>query len=197
MAESRNQDSTYQARIPIFPRSVKGKFRSLKWTVLTLAYGVYFLLPWLRWERLSGSSQAVLFDIQARRFYVFDLVVHPQQIILVGGLSGDCRTAAVLRHRYRRPRVLRLFLFPDPVDGRLHPDRTPGSGGASGAHPVGQGTLAWREDLEAGGDPCALAAGGACYRYDIHLVLGRCAAACAGYPDRATRRFPLMPLRCF
>lgn len=85
MAESRNQDSTYQARIPIFPRSVKGKFRSIKWTVLTVAYGVYFLLPWLRWERLSGPSQAVLFDIEARRFYVFDLVIHPQQIFWLAG----------------------------------------------------------------------------------------------------------------
>ncbi len=86
MAESRTQDSTYQARIPIFPRSVKGKFRSLKWIVLTVAYGVYFLLPWLHWERLSGPSQAVLFDIEARRFYVFDLVVHPQQIFWLAGM---------------------------------------------------------------------------------------------------------------
>ena len=85
MVESRIQEPIYQARIPIFPRSVKGKFRSIKWTVLTVAYGVYFLLPWLRWERLSGPSQAVLFDIQARRFYVFDLVIHPQQIFWLAG----------------------------------------------------------------------------------------------------------------
>lgn len=86
MAESPNSDSTYQARIPIFPRSVKGRFRSIKWAILVLAYGVYFLLPWLRWERTAGPSQAVLFDIEARRFYLFDLVVHPQEIFWLAGL---------------------------------------------------------------------------------------------------------------
>lgn len=85
MAESHHHESTYQARIPIFPRSVKGRFRSIKWAILALAYSVYFLLPWLRWDRLSGPSQAVLFDIEARRFYLFDLVVHPQQIFWLAG----------------------------------------------------------------------------------------------------------------
>ncbi|WP_412852295.1 cytochrome c oxidase accessory protein CcoG [Ectothiorhodospira shaposhnikovii] len=70
----------YQARIPIYPRSVKGRFRNLKWAVLALAYGVFFLLPWLRWERAFGPDQAVLFDIPGRRFYLFDLLVHPQDI---------------------------------------------------------------------------------------------------------------------
>lgn len=86
MADSRTtQESTYQARIPIFPRSVKGRFRSVKWAILTIAYGVYFLLPWLPWERMSGASQAVLFDLEGRRFYLFDLVVHPQQIFWLAG----------------------------------------------------------------------------------------------------------------
>lgn len=85
MTDSARHDVAYQARIPIFPRSVKGKFRTLKWGVLVLAYGVYFLLPWLRWERAAAPDQAVLFDIEARRFYVFDLVVHPQEIFWLAG----------------------------------------------------------------------------------------------------------------
>ncbi len=76
----------YQARIPIYPRSVKGRFRTLKWGILALAYGVYFLLPWLRWERSIGIPQAVAFDIEARRFYLFDLVVHAQDIFWLVGL---------------------------------------------------------------------------------------------------------------
>ena len=76
----------YQSRVPIFPRSVKGKFRNLKTAVLILAYGVYFLLPWLRWERSTGSDQAVLFDLVGRRFYVFDLVVYAQDIFWLAGL---------------------------------------------------------------------------------------------------------------
>jgi cytochrome c oxidase accessory protein FixG len=76
----------YQSRIPIFPRSVKGRFRNLKTAILVLAYGVYFLLPWLRWERATGSDQAVLFDLVGRRFYLFDLVVYAQDIFWLAGL---------------------------------------------------------------------------------------------------------------
>lgn len=70
----------YQKRLPIHPRSVEGRFRKLKTGVVVLAYGVYFLLPWLRWSRPTGVNQAVLFDIPGRKFYLFDLVVQAQDI---------------------------------------------------------------------------------------------------------------------
>ncbi|MDZ7803700.1 cytochrome c oxidase accessory protein CcoG [Thiohalophilus sp.] len=76
----------YQARIPIYPRSVKGRFRTIKYAILTLAYGVYFLLPWLRWARENAPDQAVLFDLAGRRFYLFDLVVYAQDIFWLAGL---------------------------------------------------------------------------------------------------------------
>ncbi len=76
----------YQARIPIYPRSVKGRFRTLKWGILTLAYSVYFLLPWLRWERNVGPDQAVLFDIADRKFYLFSLVMHAQDLFWLTGI---------------------------------------------------------------------------------------------------------------
>lgn len=76
----------YARRVPIFPRSIKGRFRNLKNGVLVLAYGVYFLLPWLRWDRPTGPDQAVLFDLPGRLFYLFDLVVHPQDIFWLTGL---------------------------------------------------------------------------------------------------------------
>ncbi|MFP4132044.1 MAG: cytochrome c oxidase accessory protein CcoG, partial [Thiohalospira sp.] len=76
----------YQARIPIHPRSVKGRFRNLKWGILILAYGVYFLLPWLRWDRTTGPSQAIQFDIPGRQFYLFDLTVFAQDIFWLAGL---------------------------------------------------------------------------------------------------------------
>lgn len=80
------QPAMYAPKPTIIPRSVKGRFRNLKWTVLVLAYSVYFLLPWLRWERESGPSQAVLFDLVGRKFYLFDLVVYPQDIFWLAGL---------------------------------------------------------------------------------------------------------------
>ena len=76
----------YEARVHIHPRSVKGRFRNLKTGILLLAYAVFFLLPWLRWERETGPAQAVLFDIPNRRFYLFDLIVYPQDIFWLAGL---------------------------------------------------------------------------------------------------------------
>lgn len=80
------QSQLYEPRTHIYPRSVKGRFRRMKWAIVLLAYGVYFLLPWLRWERESGANQAVLFDLAGRKFYLFDLVVHPQDIFWLAGL---------------------------------------------------------------------------------------------------------------
>jgi len=76
----------FQERIEIFPRSVKGRYRSIKSGILLLAYSVYFLLPWLRWSREVGPEQAILFDIEGRRFYIFDLVVYAQDIFWLAGL---------------------------------------------------------------------------------------------------------------
>jgi cytochrome c oxidase accessory protein FixG len=79
-------DTLYQQRMPIYPRSVKGRFRNFKWAVLGFAYSVYFLLPWLRWERNVGPDQAVLFDIAARKFYLFNLVAHAQDLLWLVGV---------------------------------------------------------------------------------------------------------------
>lgn len=76
----------FQERIEIFPRSVKGRYRTIKNSILVLAYSVYFLLPWLRWSREVGPEQAILFDIDGRRFYIFDLVVYAQDIFWLAGL---------------------------------------------------------------------------------------------------------------
>ena len=76
-----DQLALYQKRIPIFTRSVKGKFRRFKTSVLVLAYVVYFLLPWLPWDRLDAPAQALLFDLPGRRFLIFGLTVYPQDVI--------------------------------------------------------------------------------------------------------------------
>ncbi|HQR50247.1 MAG TPA: cytochrome c oxidase accessory protein CcoG [Methylophilaceae bacterium] len=78
-----NEAPMYQKRIPIHTRTVKGKFRNLKTGILLLAYAVYFILPWLPWARPSGAQQAILFDMVSRRFFIFDLVIYPQDIFLL------------------------------------------------------------------------------------------------------------------
>ncbi len=79
-------DQSAPARVPIYPRSVKGSFRRFKNIILIIAYVVYYGLPWLPWTRSVGPDRAVLFDIVGRKFYFFDLVVQPQQIFWLAGL---------------------------------------------------------------------------------------------------------------
>lgn len=79
------EQTLYQKRIPIFPRSVKGRYRTIKFLILFIAYAVYFLLPWLPWSRADGPSQTILFDIVTRRFYLFDLTVYAQDIFWLAG----------------------------------------------------------------------------------------------------------------
>ena len=75
------QSALYEKRIPIFPRSVKGKFRNFKWAVMALAYGAFFGLLWLPWPRNGGPSQPVLLDVANRKFYIFDLIAYPQDVL--------------------------------------------------------------------------------------------------------------------
>ena len=71
----------YQKRIPIFTRSIKGRFRNFKTAVLVGAYAIFFLLPWLPWTRADAPAQAVLLDVPGRRFFIFGLTVYPQDIV--------------------------------------------------------------------------------------------------------------------
>ena len=76
-----DQLGLYQKRIPIFTRSVKGRFRRFKTFALVLAYAIFFLLPWIPWVRLDAPAQALLFDVPGRQFLIFGLTVYPQNII--------------------------------------------------------------------------------------------------------------------
>lgn len=75
-----NEPQLYAKRTAPVPRSIKGAFRTFKTSVLLLGFAVYFLLPWLPWTRNDAPAQAVLFDIPGRRYFLFDLVVYPQDI---------------------------------------------------------------------------------------------------------------------
>jgi len=82
---SSDQTVLHQGRIPIYPRSVSGRYRTIKYLILLIAYGTYFLLPWFGWQRLNGPDQTVLFNIQERRFFIFDLTVYAQDIFWLAG----------------------------------------------------------------------------------------------------------------
>ncbi len=79
-------EQVIQPKASIQPRSVEGRFRSIKTGILVFAYAAFFLLPWLRWHREVGPDQAILFDIPGRRYYMFDLVMHAQDIFWLTAL---------------------------------------------------------------------------------------------------------------
>jgi cytochrome c oxidase accessory protein FixG len=77
----------YANRVRVYPMSVAGPMRRIKWAVLLACLGIYYLLPWLRWGRREGvPDQAVLLDLAHRRFYFFGLEFWPQDITFLAGL---------------------------------------------------------------------------------------------------------------
>ncbi len=69
------------------PQAVQGKFRRIRWTLLLLTLGVYYLLPFVRWDRgPNAPSQAVLIDMEHRRFYFFFIEIWPQEFYYLTGL---------------------------------------------------------------------------------------------------------------
>ncbi len=77
----------YKAREKIFPKRVTGTFRSLKWAVMAFTLAVYYITPWLRWDRGPYvPDQAVLLDLANRRFYFFSIEIWPQEFYYVAGL---------------------------------------------------------------------------------------------------------------
>jgi cytochrome c oxidase accessory protein FixG len=72
----------YRAQEKIYPRSVGGVFARWRWGFVWLTQLLFYGLPWLPW----GDRQAVLFDIVQRRFYIFKLVLYPQDFIYLTAL---------------------------------------------------------------------------------------------------------------
>jgi cytochrome c oxidase accessory protein FixG len=90
----------YAAREEIYPREVKGWYANWRWVCVWLTQLVFYGLPWLSWN----GRQAVLFDLGARKFYLFGIVLWPQDFIYLAVLLIIC--------------AFSLFLF-TAVAGRL------------------------------------------------------------------------------
>ncbi|MDD2547189.1 MAG: cytochrome c oxidase accessory protein CcoG [Burkholderiaceae bacterium] len=74
--------SLFEAQKKIYPRSISGVFARWRWVMVFLTQIVFYGLPWFEW----GQRQMVLFDLGARRFYIFGLVLYPQDFIYLTGL---------------------------------------------------------------------------------------------------------------
>jgi len=77
----------YAPRRKVYPKAITGRFRRLKSTFAWIALAVYFITPWLRWDRGPGlPDQAVLVDLAHRRFYFFWIEIWPQEFYYIAGL---------------------------------------------------------------------------------------------------------------
>jgi cytochrome c oxidase accessory protein FixG len=79
--------SLYAKRQPVYPKAVDGRFRRLKWLVMAITLTIYYVTPWLRWDRGPyAPDQAVLVDLANRRFYFGPLEIWPHEFYYVAGL---------------------------------------------------------------------------------------------------------------
>jgi cytochrome c oxidase accessory protein FixG len=77
----------YEARKKIFPKRAEGTYRRFKWLIMLVTLGIYYITPWLRWDRGPfAPDQAVLLDLANRRFYFFFIEIWPQEFFFVAGL---------------------------------------------------------------------------------------------------------------
>jgi cytochrome c oxidase accessory protein FixG len=84
---ARVRQPLYSARKKIFPKRASGTFRRFKWLVMFVTLSIYYLTPWIRWDRGPfAPDQAVLLDIENRRFYFFMIEIWPQEFYYIAGL---------------------------------------------------------------------------------------------------------------
>jgi cytochrome c oxidase accessory protein FixG len=68
---------TYEAQSKIYPRNTSGIFKNWRWIMIWITQIVFYGTPWLMWN----DRQAMLLDISTHRFYIFGLVLYPQDLI--------------------------------------------------------------------------------------------------------------------
>jgi cytochrome c oxidase accessory protein FixG len=81
-SHSAGSGGLYAAHQKVYPRGVDGHFSRLRTLAAWILLGMFYGGPWLQWNH----RQAVLFDLPARKFYVWGLVMWPQDFIFLTGL---------------------------------------------------------------------------------------------------------------
>lgn len=71
----------------IYPKKVKGKYRNLKWIAMAVTLGIYYLAPFIRWDRgPNAPDQAILIDLMGPRAYWFGIEIWPQEVYILTGI---------------------------------------------------------------------------------------------------------------
>jgi len=87
MSTVSQEGNLYEARRKIYPMAITGFFRTLKWRIMIVTLAIYYITPWIRWDRGPyAPDQAVLVDLANQRFYFFFIEIWPQEFYYVAGL---------------------------------------------------------------------------------------------------------------
>jgi len=84
---AKTRQPLYAPRKKIFPKRANGRFRRFKWLVMLITLTIYYVTPWIRWDRGPyAPNQAVLIDLANMRFYFFSIEIWPQEFYYVAGM---------------------------------------------------------------------------------------------------------------
>ena len=80
-------ESLYAEHVKVYPQRITGRFRTIKWAAVIILLSIYYLVPWLRWDRgPNAPDQAVLADMAGRRAYFFWIEIWPQEVYYLAGI---------------------------------------------------------------------------------------------------------------
>lgn len=86
-AENSDALKYFAKQVKIYPKKVWGKYRKLKWLAMTITLGIYYLVPFIRWDRGPLSpDQAVFIDLKNARAYWFWIEIWPQEVYILTGI---------------------------------------------------------------------------------------------------------------
>lgn len=86
----------HRAQGKIHAKAVQGRFNTARWIMVWLTQIVFYGLCWLNWDSADGRRQAVLFDIPGQKLYVFDLILWPQDALILAFVLIIAATALFL-----------------------------------------------------------------------------------------------------
>lgn len=77
----------FAKRKKVYPKRTWGRYRKLKWVAMIVCLGIYYLAPFLRWDRgPNAPDQAILIDMANRRGYFFFIEIWPQEVYYLTGI---------------------------------------------------------------------------------------------------------------